>query len=118
MEKLKKETPYGRVNITKQAISKVVGDEVTSSYGVGGIVSNGKDKGKILSEDEYYKGIIISKEKNSYTIDIHLCILFPLKITEIINEVQKKVKYALQKVFSINFKSVNIYVEGLLIEKQ
>ena len=76
MEKLKKETPYGRVNITKQAISKVVGDEVTSSYGVGGIVSNGKDKGKILSEDEYYKGIIISKEKNSYTIDIHICILY------------------------------------------
>lgn len=117
MEKLNKETPYGRVNITKQAISKVVGDEVTSSYGVGGIVSGGKDKGKILSEDEYYKGIIISKDRESYVVDIHIYVLFPLKITEIVNEVQKKVRYALQKVFSINFKSVNIYVEGLLIDR-
>ena len=36
-----------------------------------------------------------------------------LKITEIVSEVQKRVKYELEKTFGIKFRSVNVYVLGV-----
>ncbi len=118
MDKLNKSTPYGSLKITKEAIAKIVGDEVTSTYGVAGIVSiSTKDKGKLLDIDNFKNGLIIKKERSSYVIDIHIAVIFPLKITEIINEVQKRVKYALSKKLKITFKNINIYVDGLLIDQ-
>lgn len=119
MDILNKKTPYGSVNITKEAISNLVGDIVCSTYGIGGIAScKKKDNYKLIKNDENFKdGILISKDKNSYTINIHLYVVYPLKLTEIVSEVQKRVKYSLSKKFSLNFKTINIYVDGLLMDQ-
>jgi uncharacterized alkaline shock family protein YloU len=36
-----------------------------------------------------------------------------VKMTEIITEVQKKVKYDLEKKFIVKFKAVNVYIQSI-----
>ena len=116
MNKIDKPTEYGGIDISINAISNVVGEAVTSSYGVAGIVNkNYKYGDPILDKDLYKNGIrvICDKKKAIYDVDIHILIVYPSKVTEVISEVQKKVKYVLEETFSLKFNSVNIFVEGL-----
>jgi uncharacterized alkaline shock family protein YloU len=116
MNKIDKATQYGGINISLEAISKVVGEAVTSSYGVAGIVSKKyKDGDPILDKDHFKDGIRVTCDikKTRYDVDIYVLIIYPSKVTEVIFEVQKKVRYVLEETFSIKFNSVNIYVVGL-----
>jgi uncharacterized alkaline shock family protein YloU len=70
---------------------------------------------EILPSDKYKKAISIKEINGSYDIDVHIGIIFPTKVTEIINEVQKRVKYVLEKTFAIKFNKISLYVDGLLI---
>lgn len=113
--KLNTSTPHGSIDITNEALAKIIGDEVLSSYGVAGIVSVSRSTfGKIVSEEEYKQGIIIKKTPKGYIVDIHLAVVYPSKITEIATEVQKKVKYVLNKTFSLTFKEINVYLDTIL----
>lgn len=118
MKNLNKPTNYGSIDISKDAIAKIVGDEICSSYGVAGLVDKNlaSNKMEILPSEKYKKAISIKKESNSsYEIEVHIGIIFPTKVTEIINEVQKRVKFVLEKTFAIKFNKISIYVDGLLI---
>lgn len=116
MEKLNKETTYGSIDISKDAIATLVYDEVLSSYGVAGLVDKNVDqKGVVLLDEENLKkGIEINKDGKLYAIDVHIAIIFPCKISEVINELQKKIKYNLEMTFGIKFKAINIFVDGLI----
>jgi uncharacterized alkaline shock family protein YloU len=37
---------------------------------------------------------------------------YGVKITEVVSEVQKKVRYVLQKSLDLNFSAINVYVAG------
>lgn len=118
MTKIDKITPHGEIDISIDAISKIVGDAVLSSYGVAGIVSRNHFHigDEILDKDNLSKGIKIVKNRDgSYEVSVHVLIVYPAKVTEIVSEAQKKVKYILEKSFNTNFSSIDIYVDGLNI---
>jgi uncharacterized alkaline shock family protein YloU len=117
MKNLNKTTSYGSIDISKDAIAKIVGDEVCSSYGVAGLVDKNlaSNKMEILPSDKYKKAISIKEINSSYEIEVHIGIIFPTKVTEIINEVQKRVRYVLEKTFAIKFNKISLYVDGLII---
>ena len=117
MRQVNRPTSYGSIDISKEAIAKIVGDEVCSSYGIAGLVDkNSRNQQiEILESDQYKKAISIKEEKGKYEIDVHVAIIFPTKVTEILSEVQKRVKYVLEKTFSIKFNKISLYVDGLLM---
>lgn len=117
MKQVNKTTSYGSIDISKEAIAKIVGDEVCSSYGIAGLVDKNSKSNEmtILASDQYKKAISIKENNGNYEIDVHVGIIFPAKVTEILNEVQKKVKYVLEKTFAIKFNKISLYVDGLLI---
>lgn len=117
MRQVNRPTSYGSIDISKEAIAKIVGDEVCSSYGIAGLVDkNSRNQQiEILESDQYKKAISIKEEKGKYEIDVHVAIIFPTKVTEILSEVQKRVKYVLEKTFAIKFNKISLYVDGLLM---
>ncbi len=111
-----KQTPYGGINISIQAIASVAGNAAIDCYGVLGLASKTASVfDNLLIKKDYYKGVIPKKIKNGYAVDLYIVVAYGVKITEIVTEVQKKVKYVLEKTFDIKFKAINVYVQGIKI---
>lgn len=113
-----KQTPYGGINISMEAINSVVGSATAECYGVVGLSSKNSIRENInemLTKENYHKGAITRKGKDGYEVDIYIIVAYGVKITEVITEVQKKVKYVLEKTFDIKFKAINVYVQGIKV---
>jgi len=111
-----KQTPYGGINISMEAIGAVAGAAAMEVYGVVGMSSKDSLRENIndlLKSENYYKGVTPRKTKDGYEVDIYVVVAYGVKITEVVAEVQKKVKYVLEKTFDIKFKAINVYVQGL-----
>ena len=113
---LDKQTPYGGINISMEAIGAVAGSSAVECYGVVGMSSKNsttENSYEVLKKENFYKGVIPRKSKDGYEVDLYIVVAFGVKITEVIVEVQKKVKYVLETTFDIKFKSTNVYVQGV-----
>ncbi len=113
-----KQTPFGGINISMDAIASVAGSAALECYGVVGMSSKNSIReniNELLKKDNFAKGILARKTRESYEVDIFIVVAYGLKITEIVAEVQKKVKYVLEKTFDIKFKAINVYVQGVKV---
>ena len=108
-----KKTPYGGIDISMEAIASIAGSAAIECYGVIGLVPRGSladTAREILRLEEYVKGVYARKGKKGYEVVVYLCCAYGVKLSEILAEVQKKVKYELEKNFSVHFASVNVFV--------
>lgn len=110
-----KKTPYGGINISMEAISVVAGSATSECYGVVGISSKNLEHSETLTKENYTKGVMVRKGKEGYEVDLYIIVAYGVKITEVITEVQKKVKYVLEKTFDIKFKAINVYVQSMKV---
>ena len=111
-----KKTNYGKINITSKAIATVVANAALECYGVVGLSTRGGIKGriqKLLSKDEYLKGVSISQTKTTVSISLNIVVAKGVKVTEILTEVQKKVAYVTGKTFDLKVKKVDVYAVAL-----
>lgn len=108
-----KKTPYGGIDISLEAIASVAGGAASECYGVVGLVPRGSlaDAAReVLRLEDYVKGVYARKGKKGYEVDVYLCCAYGVKLSEILAQVQKKVKYELEKTFGVAFASVNAFV--------
>lgn len=113
---LDKQTPYGGIKISLEAIGAIAGSAAVECYGVVGMSrkdSASENSYEVLKKENFYKGVTPRKTKDGYEVDLYIIVAYGVKITEVMAEVQKKVKYVLEKTFDIKFKSINVYVQGI-----
>ena len=111
-----KETSYGKINIANKAIASVVANAALECYGVVGLANRGGLAGKIqsiLSKEEYIKGVAITQIKASVNISLYVVISTGVKVTEVLSEVQKKVRYVVANTFEVKVNKVNVYAVSL-----
>lgn len=113
---IKKQTKYGAINISNEAIASVVVDALSSCYGVVGIAKKSSLHEtiiEILKKGSFSEGVFVSKDKKGVLVDIYLVVAYDVKITEVLLEVQKRVKYVLMKTFNFKNLKVNVYAHSL-----
>ena len=113
-----KKTDYGEINISTEAIANLTGGIGSEAYGVVGMASQNMLKdgfAELLGRDNYSKGVIVKKIEDGYEIDLYVVISSGVRISEVVSEVQKRVKYELSKHLEVDFKAVNIYVQGIKV---
>lgn len=111
---INQETPNGKIKITIDAIATVAAETALGCYGVVGLTH--KESGHeidLLEKEDYAKGVFVRNTSNGYVVDIYIILAYGVKITEIAAEVQKRVKYVLEKTFDIRFYATNVYVHGI-----
>lgn len=104
------------ISIDVNAIADVIGNAVVECYGIIGLAQlDNKGNVNLLEEkNSYSKGIECSVDKKGdYEIRINLIVAYGTKVTEVIHEVRSKVKYVAKQIFDIDFKRINIFVEGI-----
>ena len=70
---------------------------------------------EILKKDNYAKGVVVRTTDKGIEIDLYIIVSFGVKISEVVQEAQKKVKYVLEKSLNIELSAVNVFVQGVRV---
>lgn len=108
----------GNINISHAAIASLAGGVVTESYGVVGMASQKVLKdglAELLKKENYAKGIVVKESNLGLELDLYIIIGFGVKISEIIFEIQKNVKYVVEKSLDVKFAAINVFVQGVSV---
>lgn len=113
---IKRETKLGEIELSLDAIASVAGEAAADCYGVVGLSNRRSLKDNIfelLKKEDYIKGVAVREVSRSVEIDVYLVLAYGVKTTEVASEVQKRVKYVLEKTFQMRFKTVNVFVQDV-----
>ena len=108
---IKRKTTLGSIKISDDAIATLTGGAVIECYGVVGMTSQKMFKdgfNELLKRENYSKGVIIKNKDNGIEVDLYVVIGYGVKVTEVINEIQKRVKYTLEKALELDVLSVKL----------
>ncbi|MGL5978130.1 MAG: Asp23/Gls24 family envelope stress response protein [Erysipelotrichaceae bacterium] len=117
---IEKSTEYGNINIAIDAIANLAGGVVSECYGVVGMASQKLFKdglAEILKKENYGKGVVVRNKNGKIELDLYIIVSHGVKISEVVHEVQKKVKYVLEKTLELEFEQINVYVQGVKVMK-
>ena len=115
---IERSTSLGNINISEEAIATLAGGVVSECYGVVGMASQKVLKdglAELLKKENYSRGVVVRKTETGYELDLYVVISFGVKITEVVAEVQKKVKYMLEKTLEQDFDKINVFVQGVKV---
>ena len=113
---IEKINDLGSINIAPEAIASLAGSVVAECYGVVGMASQKVLKdgiAELLKKENYSKGVLVRESSQGLELDLYIIIGFGVKISEVVNEVQKKCKYVLEKSLDLKFAGINVYVQGV-----
>jgi uncharacterized alkaline shock family protein YloU len=115
---IERSTSLGNINISEEAIATLAGGVVSECYGVVGMASQKVLKdglAELLKKENYSRDVVVRKTETGYELDLYIVISFGVKITEVVAEVQKKVKYMLEKTLEQDFDKINVFVQGVKV---
>lgn len=110
------ETRLGGVIIHNAYFAKLIGNAVTSCYGVSSMVAKGTTQWwrSKLSRREYLDtGIVISGTIDKINVDLHITVTYGININAIAKSIVHKVKYVVQEATGITVDKVTVHVDGL-----
>lgn len=115
---IKKDTALGTIKISDEAIAVLAGGAVNESYGVVGMASQKVLKDgfyELLKKENYAKGVIVSNSAEGVSVHVYIVVAYGVNVAEVIREIQKKVKYTLEKNLNIHVESVHVFVQGIKV---
>lgn len=115
---IERNTNFGNINVTNDALATLVGGIVSECYGVVGMASQKLLKdglAELLGQENYARGVEVTKTENSLQIDLYIMISYGIRVSQVVSELQKKVKYELEKSLDLDITSVNVYVQGVKV---
>ncbi len=106
----------GDISVSLKAIASIAGNAACECYGVLGLASKNPLKdhvNDILGINDSINGVSVKYTNKGFELNMYIIVAYGVKITEVVSEVQKKVRYVLKKALDINFTQANIYVQGI-----
>ena len=108
------ETRLGKISICEEYLSKLIGNEVTSCFGVVGMVpSTNKQKlfSRLSKNEQLDTGIKVIGNTDSITVELHIVVTYGMIINAIAAIITEKVKYVVKESNGIELDRVivNIY---------
>ncbi|MCF0107126.1 MAG: Asp23/Gls24 family envelope stress response protein [Holdemanella sp.] len=113
---INKSTAFGNISISLDAIASLVGGAITECYGVVGMASQNTVRdgwAELLGIENYARGVVVTQQTDGLVLDLYIVALQGIKLTEVVVEAQKRVKYEVEKALEIKCKEVNITVQSV-----
>lgn len=115
---VERKTNYGNIIVSEEAVASLAGGVITECYGVVGMASRKLVRdgwAELLGKENYTKGVVVRRTDSGLEIDLYIIVSFGVKISEVVQEAQKKVKYVLEKSLSEEIAAVNVFVQGVQV---
>lgn len=113
------ENHLGTIEISQEYFSYLIGNAVSSCYGVAGMVKSGTKQGlrALLSRRTYAdEGIRVHSESKKLVVDLHITVIYGMNISAISNSIVNKVRYVVEEATGLSVKRVNVFVDGMKTE--
>lgn len=109
------ETRIGMVSFSNEYFSKLIGEAVSSCYGVAGMAPHGKQKifNLLLGKEKPDTGVKVRGDINSITVDLHIVVTYGMNINAIAKSITHKVKYTVMEATGIEVSKVTVRVDGI-----
>lgn len=110
------ETRLGKIAICEEYLSKLIGNEVTSCFGVVGMVpSTSKQKlfNKLSKNEQLDTGIKVIGNTDSITVELHIVVTYGMNINAIASSITEKVKYVVKEATGIEVEKVIVKIDGI-----
>ncbi len=110
------ETINGRIEISQEYLSKLIGHAVTSCYGVVGMApSTNKQKlFKLISKDNSLDtGIKVTGDSDLIDVELHIIVTYGMNINAIAASITEKVKYVVKTNTGIDVDKVVVRVDDI-----
>lgn len=118
---IKYETHLGDIIISQSYFTKLVGDAVSSCYGVVNMVPKGwqRIRSKLPFVTRKFKdtGIRVSGDSNALRIDLHICIMYGMNVGAISRSIVNKVTYVVEDATGIKVDRVKVHVDAMQDEE-
>jgi uncharacterized alkaline shock family protein YloU len=105
---------FGKIDISKAAISTIANQAVNQCYGVVGMANKNLVNGiaNLLSRDSK-RGIEVVVEDDGILVDVYVIVEYGTRIRVVAESLQNTVKFHVEKAMGFPVKAVNVYVHGL-----
>lgn len=110
------ETRTGTITFSENYLSKLIGHEVTSCFGVVGMTpSNSKQKllGIFSKDQAIDTGIKVTGNTDNVNVEIHIIVVYGMNINAIAASITEKVRYAVKENTGITVNKVVVKVDGI-----
>lgn len=111
---IKEETSYGQVQIAGDVVAVIAGiaaSEVDGVYKLAGNLSN--EIASRLGRKNPAKGVKVELLPGEVRVDLGIIVYYEYKIKKVSEQVQEKVKQAIETMTGLNVTKVNIRVAGV-----
>lgn len=113
------QSKFGDIDISNESIATVVGLATTQNYGVVGMASKHQWRDgiqEILQIENYTRGVLVSTDDDGLVnVDVYIIVNYGTKISEICRNVQRSVKYELEKQLGLAANVVNVFVQDVRV---
>ena len=110
------ETRTGTVIISENYLAKLIGHEVTSCFGVVGMVPSGSKQrifSKLSKSEPLDTGIRVMGNADSIVVELHIMVTYGMNINAIAASITEKVKYIVEETTGIKVEKVIVKVDGI-----
>lgn len=110
------ETRLGTIDISEAYLSKLIGHEVTSCFGVVGMVpSSGRQKimEKLSRSERPDTGIRVTGNAETVAVELHIVVTYGMNINAIAASITEKVKYVVKEIAGITVDRVTVKIDGI-----
>ncbi len=110
------ETRLGKIILSEQYLSKLIGNEVISCFGVVGMVpSSSKQKvfNKFSKEEKVDTGIKVIGNTDTISVELHIVVSYGMNISAIAESITEKVTYVVKEATGIKVDKVIVKVDGI-----
>ena len=118
-ETLNKNANLGVVKISDDVVCVIAGIAAAEINGIveinqgvtGGITH------MLTGKKNVTKGVKVTVEENSTTIELNIGVEYGVKIPEVVLQVQENVKKTVEAMTGLNVNSVNVFVQNIIVPK-
>ncbi len=108
--------PLGKIEVLPNAIHSIAVQAMSECYGVLGIASPRLHHGQaiLLPAEQSNQGVRVNIINEQLVIDVYVVLEYGLRISEIAQNIMRRVKFSTEKMLGIPVAQVNVNVQGLL----
>lgn len=108
-------TRVGEIVISNEYFCKLIGNAVSSCYGVVEMVPKGmqKIKGLLARGNSVDTGIKVSGNGDAVKVEIHVVVMYGMNINAIAKSIINKIKYTVNEATGIKVEKVTVKVDGI-----
>ncbi len=109
-------TRNGSVNLSNEYFSELIGNAVSTCYGVVGMRPHGLKKfvDKVVKQKDNKSSIKVVGNMDHIKVEVHIAVIYGMNISAIAKSIVNKVKYVVFEATGITVDKVTVKIDGIV----